>query len=81
MRKLLSALIRRTRKPAHLPDAVALRQALDSYRGSRDRRDLFEEYAADLLTDLLMFARAEGVDPEALIERAFTYYVTEPANA
>ncbi|NEE34490.1 hypothetical protein G3M53_54770 [Streptomyces sp. SID7982] len=81
MRKFLSALTRRKHKPAHLPDTVALRQALDSYRGSHDRRDLFEEYAADLLTDLLQLARAEGVDPEALIERAFYYYVTEPVNA
>ncbi|MFI1530023.1 hypothetical protein [Streptomyces griseus] len=81
MRKFLSALTRRKRKPAYLPDAVALRQALDSYRGSRDQRDRFEEVAADLLTDLLQLARAEGVDPEALIERAFHYYVTEPAGA
>ncbi|MFB6654857.1 hypothetical protein ACFCZ4_06740 [Streptomyces microflavus] len=81
MLKILSALTRHKRKPAGLPDVAALRQALDSYCGSRDQRDVFEEYAADLLTDLLLLARAEGVDPEALMERAFTYYVTEPANA
>ncbi|MEV5677436.1 hypothetical protein [Streptomyces sp. NPDC052179] len=81
MLKILSALTRRNRKPAGLTDVAALRQALDSYRGSRDRRDVFEEYAADLLTDLLLLARAKGVDPEALMERAFTYYVTEPVNA
>ncbi|MFJ9234405.1 hypothetical protein ACIRJ3_05395 [Streptomyces anulatus] len=80
MLKILSALTRRKRKSAGLPDAVALRQALDSYRSSHDRRDAFEECAADLLTDLLQLAHAEGVDPEALIERAFTYYVTEPVN-
>ncbi|MEU3437866.1 hypothetical protein [Streptomyces sp. NPDC006863] len=80
MRKLSSLLNRSASAGAALPGELRARQALDTYRGPYDRRDLFEEYAADFLADLFRVARAEGVDPEVLIERAFHYYVTEPAS-
>ncbi|NEB42565.1 hypothetical protein [Streptomyces sp. SID14515] len=80
MRKFFSALVRRGRQPDSRPGEERVRQALDSYRAPYDPQDPFEAYAADFLTDLFQISRAEGMDPEALVEQAFNYLVTEPVG-
>ncbi|MCT6776083.1 hypothetical protein LXH09_05525 [Streptomyces sp. CS7] len=81
MRKILSTLARSRHQHTSQPGQERVRQALNSYRVPYDPRDPFEAYAADFLTDLFQLASSEGVDPEALVEQAFIYLITEPVNA